>query len=87
MSKAEIESLEKIHQEISLAVLSLNEELPFAEINGDQLAKIKARISRTEALYEESFAEYQKGNIDEAEVKVTVAKNMIKKAQDLVSQI
>jgi len=48
---------------------------------------INARLARSEQLFNEAKIEFEKDNFDAAEVKATVATNMIKKAQDLYSQV
>ena len=78
--------LTELFNEINLGLLSLKEELEFAEKPEEDLQRVNARLNRAEELYEEAKNEANSGNIDEAKIRATVAKNMLKKAQDLYSQ-
>lgn len=78
--------LDALFNEINLGILSLNEELNFAEKPEEDLQRIRARLTRAEELYKEAETKQKEGDIDEATVRATVARNMLKKAQDMYSQ-
>ncbi len=82
----EKEAIEDLFDEINLGILSLKEELSFADKPEEDLQRVKARLQRAEELYQEASNEMKANNLNEAKVMATVAKNMMKKAQDLYSK-
>jgi outer membrane lipoprotein SlyB len=82
----EKEEVENLLEELNLGILSLKEELAFADKDEDHLQRVKARLSRAEELYKEAETEMKNNNTSEAKVRATIAKNMLKKAQELYAQ-
>ena len=78
--------LDTLFNEINLGILSLKEELGFAEKPEEDLQRVKVRLTRAEELYKEAETKEKEGDVDEAKVRATVARNMLKKAQDLYSK-
>jgi hypothetical protein len=82
----EIEKVEDLLEELSLSILSMNEEIVFLDPETESIDRIKARITRAEQLFKEAKQELTNENLSEARVKAKVAQNMVKKAQTLMSK-
>ena len=85
-AREEKKEIENLLEEINLANMSLKEELVFADKDEETLKRIKARLLRSEQLFEEAKADAKAQKYSEAKVKATVARNMVRKAQDLYAQ-
>lgn len=81
----EKEQVEDLLEELSLGILSMNEEIVFLDPETESIDRIKARITRAEQLFNEAKQELSEENLSEARVKATVAQNMVKKAQAMMS--